>query len=98
LDLFKAVVLLFRDGSKLRDDFGARAVFQGQDDANYRQVSARRRLRHLFARDCPAHGKTYSGLSDNDVDPIDGEEIHRQVGELFKLDPSLVAKMKDILK
>src|SRR5262249_14700438 len=33
-----------------------------------------------------------------DLDPIDGEEIHRQVVELFKLDPSLVAKMKEILK
>jgi len=33
-----------------------------------------------------------------DLDPIEGEEIHRQVRELFKLEPSLVAKMKEILK
>ena len=33
-----------------------------------------------------------------DLDPIDGEEIQRQVRELFKLEPSLVAKMRDILK
>ena len=33
-----------------------------------------------------------------DLDPIDGEEIQRQVRELFKLEPALVAKMKEILK
>jgi tripartite-type tricarboxylate transporter receptor subunit TctC len=33
-----------------------------------------------------------------DLDPIDGEEIQKQVRELFKLDPALVAKMKEILK
>jgi len=33
-----------------------------------------------------------------DLDPIDGEEIQRQVRELFKLEPALVAKMKQILK
>jgi hypothetical protein len=33
-----------------------------------------------------------------DLDPIDGAEIERQVRELFKLEPALVAKMKEILK
>jgi len=33
-----------------------------------------------------------------DLDPIDGAEIERQVRELFKLEPALVSKMKDILK
>jgi tripartite-type tricarboxylate transporter receptor subunit TctC len=33
-----------------------------------------------------------------DLEPIDGEEIHRQVRELFKLEPALVAKMKETLK
>jgi tripartite-type tricarboxylate transporter receptor subunit TctC len=33
-----------------------------------------------------------------DLDPIDGTEIEKQVRELFKLDPTLVAKMKEILK
>jgi tripartite-type tricarboxylate transporter receptor subunit TctC len=33
-----------------------------------------------------------------DLDPIDGEEIQRHVRELFKLEPALVAKMKEILK
>jgi tripartite-type tricarboxylate transporter receptor subunit TctC len=33
-----------------------------------------------------------------DLDPIDGAEIEKQVRELFKLDPALVAKMKEILK
>jgi hypothetical protein len=33
-----------------------------------------------------------------DLDPIDGVEIQKQVQELFKLEPALVAKMKDILK
>jgi tripartite-type tricarboxylate transporter receptor subunit TctC len=33
-----------------------------------------------------------------DLDPIDGPEIEKQVRELFKIDPALVAKMKDILK
>jgi len=33
-----------------------------------------------------------------DLDPIDGEEIQKQVRELFKLDPALVAKLKEILK
>jgi tripartite-type tricarboxylate transporter receptor subunit TctC len=33
-----------------------------------------------------------------DLDPIDGTEIERQVRELFKIEPALVAKMKDILK
>jgi len=33
-----------------------------------------------------------------DLDPIDGEEVQRQVRELFKLEPALVAKMKQILK
>jgi tripartite-type tricarboxylate transporter receptor subunit TctC len=33
-----------------------------------------------------------------DLDPIDGVEIEKQVRELFKLEPALVAKMKEILK
>jgi tripartite-type tricarboxylate transporter receptor subunit TctC len=33
-----------------------------------------------------------------DLDPMDGEEVQRQVRELFKLEPALVAKMKEILK
>ena len=33
-----------------------------------------------------------------DLDPIDGEEIQKQVRDLFKLDPALVAKMREILK
>ncbi len=33
-----------------------------------------------------------------DLDPIDGEEIQKQVRELFKIEPALVAKMKEILK
>jgi tripartite-type tricarboxylate transporter receptor subunit TctC len=33
-----------------------------------------------------------------DLDPIDGAELEKQVRELFKLDPALVAKMKEILK
>ena len=33
-----------------------------------------------------------------DLDPIDGEEIQRQVRELFKLEPALVAKLREILK
>lgn len=33
-----------------------------------------------------------------DLDPIDGEEIHKQVRELFKLEPPLVAKLREILK
>jgi len=33
-----------------------------------------------------------------DLDPIDGEEIQKQVRELFKLEPALVARMKEILK
>jgi hypothetical protein len=33
-----------------------------------------------------------------DLDPIDGAEIEKQVRDLFKLEPALVGKMKDILK
>jgi tripartite-type tricarboxylate transporter receptor subunit TctC len=33
-----------------------------------------------------------------DLDPIDGAEIEKQVREPFKLEPALVAKMKEILK
>ena len=33
-----------------------------------------------------------------DLDPIDGVEIEKQVQELFKLEPVLVGKMKEILK
>lgn len=33
-----------------------------------------------------------------DLDPIDGAEIEKQVRELFKLEPTLVSKMKEILK
>jgi tripartite-type tricarboxylate transporter receptor subunit TctC len=33
-----------------------------------------------------------------DLDPIDGAEIEKQVQELFKLEPVLVGKMKEILK
>ena len=33
-----------------------------------------------------------------DLDPIDGAEIEKQVRELFKLEPALVGKMKEILK
>jgi len=33
-----------------------------------------------------------------DVDPGSGEEVERTVASLFKVDPSLVAKLKEILK
>lgn len=33
-----------------------------------------------------------------DLDPMDGAEIEKQVRELFKLEPALVSKMKEILK
>jgi len=33
-----------------------------------------------------------------DLDPIEGAELEKQVKELFKLDASLVSKMKEILK
>ena len=33
-----------------------------------------------------------------DLDPIDGTEIEKQVRELFKIEPALVARLKDILK
>ena len=33
-----------------------------------------------------------------DLDPIDGIEIEKQVRELFKLEPALVSRMKEILK
>ena len=33
-----------------------------------------------------------------DLDPIDGEEIQKQVRELFNLEPPLVAKLREILK
>jgi hypothetical protein len=33
-----------------------------------------------------------------DLDPIDGVEIEKQVRELFKLEPALVSRMKEILK
>ena len=33
-----------------------------------------------------------------DLDPIDGAEIEKQVRELFKLEPALVSKLKEILK
>ena len=33
-----------------------------------------------------------------DLDPIDGEDIQKQVRELFKLDAPLVAKLREILK
>jgi len=33
-----------------------------------------------------------------DLDPIDGVDIEKQVQELFKLEPALVGKMKEILK
>ena len=31
------------------------------------------------------------------LDPVTGEELEKMVGELFTLDPALVAKLKDIL-
>ena len=31
------------------------------------------------------------------LDPVTGEELERMVGELFTLDPALLAKLKDIL-
>jgi hypothetical protein len=33
-----------------------------------------------------------------DLDAIDGVEIEKQVKELFKLEPALIAKMKEVLK
>jgi tripartite-type tricarboxylate transporter receptor subunit TctC len=33
-----------------------------------------------------------------DLDPIEGADLEKQVKELFKLDPALVSKMKEILK
>ena len=32
-----------------------------------------------------------------DIDPVGGEEIEKVVAGLFKLDPTLVAKLKEIL-
>ena len=32
------------------------------------------------------------------IDPLTGEELHRTVARLFKLDPGLVAKLKEVLK
>ena len=32
-----------------------------------------------------------------DVDPVSADEVQRIIGGLFKLDPALVAKLKDIL-
>ena len=31
------------------------------------------------------------------LDPVTGEELEKLVGDLFTLDPSLLAKLKDIL-
>jgi hypothetical protein len=31
------------------------------------------------------------------VDPIEGNEVEKTIGGLFKLDPGLVSKLKDIL-
>ena len=33
-----------------------------------------------------------------DINPLDGEELERHIRALFKLDPGLVGKLKDILK
>jgi hypothetical protein len=33
-----------------------------------------------------------------DIDPMSGEEVEKTVGRLFSLDPSLVSKLKEILK
>jgi hypothetical protein len=33
-----------------------------------------------------------------DVNPDGGAELEQNVGDIFKLDPSLIAKLKEILK
>ena len=33
-----------------------------------------------------------------DIDPLDGEEIERQVKAVFKLEPNLVKQLKEVLK
>jgi hypothetical protein len=33
-----------------------------------------------------------------DIDPVSGEEVEKTVGRFFKLDPTLVAKLREILK
>ena len=43
-------------------------------------------------------GDTPAGVAHIDLDPIDGAQIEKQVRELFKLEPALVSKMKEILK
>ena len=36
--------------------------------------------------------------SNLEVDPLSGEELETLIKGVFKLDPSLVAKLKDVLK
>jgi tripartite-type tricarboxylate transporter receptor subunit TctC len=36
--------------------------------------------------------------SNLDIDPVSGEELDRLIGGFFKLDPTLLAKLKDVLK
>jgi hypothetical protein len=33
-----------------------------------------------------------------DIDPLDGEEVEKQIKALFKLDPGLVKQLKEVLK
>jgi hypothetical protein len=33
-----------------------------------------------------------------DIDPISGEEVTRLVGELFKMSPAVLAKLKELLR
>jgi hypothetical protein len=33
-----------------------------------------------------------------DIDPVSGEEVEKTVARFFKLDPALVAKLREILK
>jgi hypothetical protein len=33
-----------------------------------------------------------------DINPLDGEELERNVKDIFKLDPKLIPKAKEILK
>jgi tripartite-type tricarboxylate transporter receptor subunit TctC len=33
-----------------------------------------------------------------DIDPISGEEVTRLIGELFKMSPAVLAKLKELLR
>jgi len=38
------------------------------------------------------------GVAEADIDPISGEDVTRLIGELFRMPPAILVKLKELLR